>query len=116
MIIAEQTDISNLLAASRRVLVVAKDNPGHDEVASALAWAEWLKGQKKDRVDVYIHTSSKNRFKFLPGFSDVREQIQSADEFIIQINVAKTKAKELSYDLKGSVLEIKIKPEGGNFS
>lgn len=116
MIIAEQTDISNLLAASRRVLVVAKDNPGHDEVASALAWASWLKNQKKDRVDVYVHSPSKNRFKFLPGFSDIRERVQSADEFIIHVNVAKTKAKELSYDLKGDTLEIKIKPEGGNFS
>ncbi|MBI4090771.1 MAG: hypothetical protein HY422_01990 [Candidatus Komeilibacteria bacterium] len=116
MIITEQTDITNLLAASRRVLVVAKDNPGHDEVASALAWALWLTEQKKDRVDVYVHTPSKNRFKFLPGFSDIREQVQSADEFIIKINVAKTKAKELSYDVKGETLEVKIKPEGGNFS
>jgi bifunctional oligoribonuclease and PAP phosphatase NrnA len=116
MVIQEKTDIQTIVGTARRVLVLAKDNPGHDEGASALALFLWLKRQGKERVDIYFPESATHRFHALPGASDARNTIQAADQFIIQINVAKTKAKELSYDLKGSILEIKIKPEGGNFT
>ncbi len=116
MLIQEKTDIQSIVGTARRVLVLGRDNPGFDEGASALALFLWLKRQGKERVDIYMPESSMGRFRFLPNIAEARNSIQAADQFIIHINVAKTKAKELSYDLKGEVLEIRVKPEDGNFT
>ncbi len=116
MLIQEKTDIQTIVGNSRRVLVLAKDNPGYDEGASALALFLWLKRQSKERVDLFIPESAMGRLRFLPDIAEARTQIQAADQFVIQISVAKTKAKELSYDVKDNILEIRIKPEGGNFT
>jgi len=116
MVIQEKSEIQKLLEGSRRVLIVTKDNPGFDEIGTALAWHEWLSRRNHEHVDVSFTAPNRNRFKFMPGFDAASEVIRSADEFVIRVNVAKTKARELSYDVKGDVLEIIVKPEGGNFS
>ncbi len=116
MVIRELTEIQNLLSGSQRILITAKENAGFDEVGSALAWLHWLKSKRKERVDVALQLTNKNRFKFLPWFDQIREGVQAADYFVIQINVSKTKAQELSYDTQNDMLEIRIKPQAGNFS
>ena len=116
MVIPEKTEIQNLLGSSRRALITARDNPGFDEVGSALAWMLFLGKKNLERVDVLLSLQNPNRYKWLPGFDRVRDTIQAADEFVIRVNVAKTKARQLSYDLDGDTLEIRVVPEGGNFT
>lgn len=116
MVVQEKEDILKLLTTSRRVLIVTKDNPSVDEVGASLAWREWLLKRNLERVDVCITMPNRNKFKFLPGFDAVRETVSPAEEFIIEIDVSKTKAQELSYDVKDGVLQVKIKPEQGSFS
>lgn len=118
MHVSEQKEIEQIISESRRILITTRGNPGFDEVASALAWYLWLKELKKERVDVVadIPDDVRNRFKFLPGFDDMKEVIQSAELFVIRINISKTKAKELSYDVIDDTMEVRIRPDGGRFT
>ena len=118
MTVQEQKDIVRLVGGSARILVVTKENPGFDEVATALAWYLALQSQKKQRIDVVavIPAGIANRFKFLPGFDTLKTNVQAVDSFFINIDVSKTKVKELSYNVQGSTLAIRLTPQGGNFS
>ncbi len=89
MKIREQKEIHQLIADSKKILITTRGNPGFDDVGTALAWYHALKQQGKERVDIAIEfdDATKNRFKFLPGFSDIRTQIQAAEHFVIKVDV-----------------------------
>lgn len=116
--IKEQKEIEQLIQGSNRILITTRGNPGFDDLGTALAWYGALKGMKKARVDIAVEIPEKlqKRFNFLPGADAVVQTIQIADHFVMRVNVARTKAKELSYDIHGNTLEIRIVPEGGNFT
>lgn len=118
MVVKELQEIQQLIGGVKRILITTKQNPGFDELTAALALRLWLSTRTLERIDIIavVEDKRRNRFKFLPGADLLRQRFQAADRFVIQIDVSKTKARELSYDLVGDKLEIHLKPEGGSFS
>lgn len=116
MDIKERQEITALLDRSRSILIITRGNPGFDEMGAALAWRDFLRAQGKDTVHVAATVANKNRYKFLPGSSEVRDVPAAADLFVIRLDVSTTKVSELSYDVKGDVMEIKVKPRDGGFT
>jgi phosphoesterase RecJ-like protein len=55
-------------------------------------------------------------FNFLPGFASLQAGLAPAGEFVISLDLTKTKTKDLKYRLNTDKLEIVVTPEHGSFS
>lgn len=107
---------AKMIDDSTKVLVVFPKDGSVDHVATALAVAEALRRRGKS-VDVcaegFVLPQS---LKFLKGAGDIMPALRPLQTFVISLNVARTKADEISYAIKGDKLEISVTPKSGAFS
>ena len=113
----DYSDIQALLGTSKAILLTGPANPDYDVVGSSLALASWVREQRPQaRVETAFVIANPHHFKFLPGAADIRSDIRASDNFIISVDVSTTKLREMSYDMKGSSLEIYLKAKEGGFT
>lgn len=107
------SQFKKLISDSQNILIVFSDDQDGDALASSLAFKNYLRQQNK-RVDVVCpNFSLAQKFKFLSGIDDIKPGFQGLKKFIIRVNVAKAKIKNLSYDIKDDWLSVNLTPTGG---
>lgn len=109
---AEQ--LKSLVADARRILLTGPESANLDILATVLAWAIFLKKEKKDFDLVLANT--KNKLDFIKIDRDIEKDLQPQGKFQILLDITQTKVKQLSYDIKDEKLVIDIVPEQGVFT
>ena len=64
------------------ICLTAHVNPDGDSIGSTLALAKFIKNEMGKDVDIVISDEISSSFKFLPGISDVKKEIDSIDLLI----------------------------------
>ncbi|MBI4415183.1 MAG: hypothetical protein HY566_03000 [Candidatus Kerfeldbacteria bacterium] len=105
----------DLIERETNILVVLPKNPSTDAIASGLAFFQLLeKLEKRARVVANnFHLPADHRF--LPKSKEIYSDLSSLQKFTITLNLEKTKAEELSYDIVGDRLNIYLTPKNGHF-
>lgn len=109
--------IAELINKSQNILVIAPRYPSPDAFCAALALYGYLRQQQKAAQVVAEAADIGEQF----GFTRFAEALQSSGgngdkEFVIQVNLAKTKVKEFRYDVVGDTMRIFLTPEQGMFA
>ena len=104
-----------LLKHPENILIMLKKNPLIADTAAALALKKVLENRKKtvEIASENFHAASK--MKFLPGLSEIKDNLSHLRKFVIRVDTSRTKVEELSYDQNGDHLDIFLMPSGGMF-
>jgi len=114
--LSTEQQLLELISKARHILVTFAAQRGGDAVASALALGNFLEQQGK-QVSIISHNwQASDQLKFLPGIDKIQNQLPSLQKFVISLNVADSKLRDLSYDVQGDRLRIYLTPKHGSFS
>jgi len=104
-----------LLKHPENILIMLKKNPLIADTAAALALKKVLENREKtvEIASENFHAASK--MKFLPGLSEIKDNLSHLRKFVIRVDTSRTKVEELSYDQNGDHLDIFLMPSGGMF-
>ena len=104
-----------LLKHPENILIMLKKNPLIADTAAALALKKVLENREKtvEIASENFHAASK--MKFLPGLSEIKDNLFHLRKFVIRVDTSRTKVEELSYDQNGDHLDIFLMPSGGMF-
>lgn len=111
-----QKQIFESFNRANRILIPLGPHPSGDSLASALALAEFLRRLRKEPWVVTAGTVHE-RFRFLPGASQVQNAIQQSRGFIIAVRTQNAPLDELSYHLdeQASLVNIYLRPKSGQY-
>lgn len=111
-----QAQFFRQIDSANRVAIVFNQDWSGDSLATALALRALLTKLGK-QVDIAGAKASQSElFNFLPDFNQISNSLAHGSEFIISLDLTKTKTKDLKYRLNPDKLEIVITPEQGSFS
>lgn len=103
------------LKQSKSLVIIIPEQPSADALAAALALLAALeKGQHNVRV-VCPKFSPTTHHGFLPKINVVSPDLTALRDFVITVNIAKTKPDALRYHIKEDTLEIFVTPKKGFF-
>lgn len=105
-----------LVDRSKQTLIVLPHQPTTDAVASGLALYLVLEQAKKKVKIVCDEFTLPPHHAFLPKSKIIESALPLLKKFIISLDLSKTKAEQLSYEMKENRLDIFITPKGGMFS
>lgn len=101
---------------ANRVAIVFNQDWSGDSLATALALKALLTKLGK-QVDIAGDPGKQSGlFDFLPDFSSLKTELASGCEFIISLDLSRTKTKDLKYRLSDDKLEVVVTPDHGSFS
>lgn len=86
-----------------------------DSVAAGLALRALLQNLDKQVYLIADLSTTEDRYNFLPDFTAINNILPPADEFIISLDLERTKIKQIKSAVKNNTLEIKIKPQAGSW-
>ncbi len=116
---------------TKSILVIFGENWGGDSVSSALAMFLLLRkmGKKPELVaqKFSITTQSNSTatsdgainetpFSFLPKQNEIKHHLEGLRKYIISLNAAKDKVKQVKYQIKGDRLDFIITAKDGDFT
>jgi nanoRNase/pAp phosphatase (c-di-AMP/oligoRNAs hydrolase) len=107
--------IFKTIETSENILITFSRDYNGDNLSSAIALYLFLKKLNKKVEIVCDDFKLKNSYIFLPQIKEVKSKLENLRNFIISLNISKTKVNEISYDVKGSELEFVISPKDGFF-
>ncbi len=107
--------IFNLIKKSNRTVIVLPKNPTIDGFSAALALRLFLLKLNKESEVVSL-SKAPEALSFLPGISEIKQDISSYDGLVIELNTASRGLDELSYQTEDGKLKIFIKAKSGKFS
>lgn len=106
--------ITDRLASANHVLVVIPDGTNPDLVGSGLALQMFLKRLEK-RASIVALGATHPKLGFLPGVSEIKDRIDTAKSFVIDVSSKRAEVAELSYQKTPDKLSIYLKPKSGEF-
>jgi len=113
MELTPREQIKKIIEQSKEILLVAQTEDNMDNAASLLGLHLFLDGcRKKNTAVVCNDPKIKN---FLPGVSDLRTDLKGAKDFIISLDISRTKVDQFKYNIKDNRLNIHITPRNGYF-
>ena len=112
---AIQQQIFDSLNKANRILIALPQNPNGDALGAGLALFGFIKKLDKN-PEVATSSRELSNFNFLPHIETVKHEIESSQSFVISVDTTKAPLDELSYEAKGSRVDIFLKPKSGNFS
>lgn len=112
----EFTNAIQQLEKSDRVAIILPEKPTTDAIGAGLALYLLLEKHKKHPRVIAQRFELPKSHAFLPKSNVITNSIEQFQEFVIQLDVRKTKVETLSYDIEGDTLNIRITPKGGTFS
>lgn len=107
--------IFDLVNKSNNLLIALTQNPSTDAIAGALALKIIFEKKDKKVKVVSQNYSLSPQHSFLPKSQDIHSELTTLRQFIVSLDVSKTKVEELSYDIGDDKLNIFIKPKNGFF-
>ncbi len=116
MVLTIEQQLLELLSHTKKLLITFSSARGGDAIGSSLALAKFLTKQGK-LVDIIVsHWQVPPGFSFLPGIENIKSELASLRKFIISLDLANTKLKELSYAVENNKLNIYLTPKNGSFT
>ena len=110
----QQTEAT--LLAARQVLITCPASKTAMAAGSALALAQVIEKLGK-RVDIVVTPFDlPGSLRFLPQVKRITNQVASLRKFIVSLNLAQARLKDLSYSLEKDKLNIFLTPASGTFS
>lgn len=107
--------IFKTIETSENILITFSRDYNGDNLSSAVALFLFLKKLNKKAEIVCDDFKLKNSYIFLPQIKEIKNCLENLRNFIISLNISKTKINEISYDVKGNELEFVISPKDGFF-
>src|SRR3989304_6396602 len=104
-----------LLKHPENILIMLKKNPLIADTAAALALKKVLENREKTVEIASENFQPAPKMKFLPGLSEIKDNLSHLRKFVIRVDTSRTKVEELSYDQNGDHLDIFLMPSGGMF-
>lgn len=108
--------IYEAIERSNRPLIVTRRNWEPDSIAAGLGVLKLMSRLEKQAHFVCEDFQSHDNLKFLPHLHEVQPGVKNLSNFIIKLDTSKIKLQDLSYDLKGEILEIYLSPQTGVWS
>ena len=116
MALNEIEQITEVIRKSNHILITFHKDFSIDAVASALALYLVLKKQNK-LVDVVCSSFELPKtLQFLPESKKIKSTISNLQKFVIEVDIAKDKIEEFSYNAENEKLKILITPKTGTLS
>jgi len=106
--------IKSLIERSKNILLITPKASG-DSIGAMLALEASLASLGKEIAIVCVE-SLPNSLKFLPSSDRILDNITKRTDFIITLDLSKTKAESLSYKKDNDRLNILIIPKNGSFT
>ncbi len=104
------------LQSAQHILITFPASKSMVAVGSALALAQTIESLGKKVDIVSSNFVLPGNLRFLPLVKKINAGLASLRKFIISLNLADTKLKDLSYSLEKDKLNILLTPEQGSFS
>ncbi len=104
-----------LIKKSKKILIIVPEVTNGDAIGGALGLSLGLQKLGEKEVDFISPGHIPENLMFLPGSSQTKNVLETSREFIISLDLSKTRAKQLRYNTKGNYLNIYIQPEEGSF-
>jgi phosphoesterase RecJ-like protein len=109
---------------AKNVLISFSVDFNGDAIASSLA-LYWLLTKMGKQVNIVADSSlsqsseqisSEKLFKFLPGFSNIKNNIDNVRKFIVSLDISNTKVDQIKYTLEKDNLNFIVSPKQGFFT
>lgn len=114
MELTPQEQIKKIIEKSKEILLIAAGKTNLDSVASLLAFHLFLKKLNKKSEPIAEIDSTKN-LDFLPSLQEINPDLEGAKDFIISLDISRTKVDQFKYNIEKNQLNIYITPRGGYF-
>ncbi len=109
----EISQIQGLIDHSKVVLITTRSQASYDEVATGLAWLQWLRAQGK-QAEFIVEQSQLEMFHWLPQAKEIQPAGQYEHKhFILRIKTDNFKLGELRYDVGEKYLDIMLGAKSG---
>lgn len=114
MELTPQEQIKKIVAPSKEILLIAEARNSIDSLSSLLAFHLFLNkiGKKNDPI---AQMEKMKDLDFLPAFSTLKSNLKGAKDFIISLDISRTKVEQFKYNIKDNKLNIYITPSNGCF-
>ena len=114
MALTETQQNFELIKKSRKILIILKRDWTGDAISSSLALKRILKKLDKQVEVVCQDFNEPANLGFL-GLSDIKNDIDSLQKFVVSIDTSSTSVGEFYYDNKQDKLNIYLSPKNGQF-
>ena len=116
MALTTEKQLTDAIDRASHVLISVRRDWTTDGIASALALKTLLERRDK-RADVVVDNfTPPGSLAFLPRIKEVRPAMNDLQNFVITLDIARTKIDEIFYDMEGDRLRIHVTPKSGRFS
>lgn len=105
-----------IIARATRILVITREHPTVDTIASAAACSMYLKKQGKPADIVIPGFDMKRSPSFISGLENIRPSTGAMRSFHIALDVSEVALDELMYDVKDGKLDITVVPKEKEWS
>jgi phosphoesterase RecJ-like protein len=108
--------IFELLEKSQSPLILLRPDYSVDGLAGGLALKRILTSMGKENVTITSHDFKlPKKLAFFPGSETVQNSLENVRQFVISLDVSKTKVDTISYNVKDDHLDFMIRPKDGTF-
>jgi len=115
MLTLEQ-QIFKQLEKAKNVLVIFPADWEGDAAAAALAWFLLLKKLNiNSEVAGFKEEYTKSPLSFLPGFSEIKDELSNLRRFIVSLDISQTKVSQIKYAVDNDRLNFIVSPAAGWF-
>lgn len=115
MALAQTQQILETIKRSTKPLICVPAGAGADGYATALGLALVLEKLEKHPEIVAADGAAPKNIRFLKGHEAVRDRLENIRQFVIELDAAKTKVRELSYEMKDDKLYVYLSPKHGSW-
>lgn len=114
--LTQEQQIFEQIKKADNILITFKSAWSGDAVASALAMFLFLKKLNKN-VDLAAEKLDADElYSFLPGYSEIKYELDNLRQFIISLDITNTKVGRLKYQRENNKLNFIISPKDGWFT
>lgn len=117
--ISIEEQIFNQIKKAQNILITFGQDFNGDSISSSLALfliIKKLNKKTKIAIDNFGQDNIFEKFKFLPGFNQISNNLKDSNKFIISLDVKNIKVENIKYELKNNKLNFIINPQNGSFS
>jgi len=116
MELSPKQQVVEILKNKQKILLLTHKNPDGDAIGSILALYLSLKKLGKEVIAV-CNDAAPSVFDFLPNVKEISQNFANSRDFVISLDMSKTRADKVMYKTNGDKLDIIITPrENGRFS